>query len=189
MLTLFTGGAPKQDMAEKTRIGFNPGEIDALMKEFYELSSNIAKDRMSILNASSKILVSEIKSNVPIGGKVHKRYSTPKVIKSRRAKKGSGVVVATYFPGNLRFSFRSMKFRRSKSAVFVGAVLAKGEAHGVFSNSAKADGYYAHMVDRGTKKKAARPFMERSVAAAGPGVLEDIKTRVNKHIVKLNKKK
>ena len=173
---------------QEYRLGFDPGEIDALMKEFYELSSDIAKDRMSILRASSKILVNEIKSNIPVGGKVHKRYSTPKVIKSRRAKKGSGVVVATYFPGNLRFSFKSMNFRRSKSAIFVGAVMAKGEAHGMFNSSAKADGYYAHMIDGGTKKKAARPFMERSVSAAGPAVLDDIKTRVNKHIVKVNKK-
>lgn len=170
------------------QIGFQPGEIDALVKEFSEIATNIVKARSRILTVSSKILVNEIKSNAPVGSKIHKRYSTPKVIKSRRAKKGSGVVVATYYPGNLRFSFNVMKFRRSKAAVYVGAKLAKGQAEGVFSSAAKADGYYAHMVDRGTRQKAARPFVERSVLSVSNDVLEDIKKRTSKYIKRQKKK-
>lgn len=169
------------------QIGFQPGEIDQLVKEFYAIGGNIVRARSGILTASSKILVNEIKSNAPVGSKIHKRYGTPKAIKSRRAKKGSGVVVATYYPGNLRFSFKVMKFSRAKASVYVGSKLAKGQAQGVFSSAAKADGYYSHMVDRGTKNKAARPFVERSVLAVQNDVLEDIKKRTAKYIKRKGK--
>jgi len=76
--------------------------------------------------------------------------------------------VATYMPGNLMRSVRILPFRRSP-AVWVGPKLAKGRmVSGVFAG-ARVDAFYAAMVEFGTVKMAAIPFVRPAVAAAsGP---------------------
>lgn len=168
-------------------IGFKEGEVNALFSEFVQISKNVRRDRMAILTASSKILVNEVKSRAPVGSVIHKRYSTPKINKLRRAKRGSGVVVATYMPGNLRFSIKTMRFKQSKSAVFVGALLQKGRGGGIHNSSANTDGYYAHMIERGTKKTNERPFIAPAVSAVGGDVRDDMIKRLQNKIKRLKR--
>lgn len=161
-------------------------ETEALIREFNQIAKNVRRDKKNILRASAAILVNEIKFRAPIGKKIHKRYSTPKINKGRRAAKGSGVVVATYYPGNLRFSISALNLRRT-SAVFVGPKLAKGRGGGSHNNASNADGYYAHMVENGTQNTNARPFVAPAVAAVGGSVMEDIKRRLRAKIKRIKK--
>lgn len=126
------------------------------------------KETRAILIGASKILVSEVKSRTPVGSRVHSRYSKRS---AGRAARGAGTKVATYRPGNLRASFRTLTFSRAKSAVFVGAKIAKGK-------SSKPDGYYAHMVERGTSKMSASPFVAPAVRAVGNEVQHEIIRRL-----------
>lgn len=95
------------------------------------------------LATAAKPLVQAVKAATPVGTKEHSRYSR-------------GVKVATYKPGNLKRSMQTLRFRRSKNAVFVGPKL----------GGARADGYYAHIVE------GRRPFFTPVVNAMAPSVLK-----------------
>ena len=136
------------------------GEINALIRKLQGLAPAIKKVAQSDLAEASGILVSAVQGRAPVGDKPHNRYRTAKVIKGIRAPKGSGNIVATYQPGNLKRSFKTLKFRRSE-AVFVGPKVG-GNA---------ADGYYAHMVEFGTIHQRAQNFVQAAVQAAGSQTL------------------
>lgn len=132
-------------------------ELDSLVNKLKRLAPAVRKVAQADLLEASKILVSAMKGRAPSGVKTHKRYSTPKLVKGLRAPKGFGKVVATYKPGNLKKSFTSLRFRRSE-AVFVGPAVGIKRPN---------DGYYAHMVNFGTKFQPGQHFVEATVAAAG----------------------
>ena len=95
------------------------------------------------LAEAAKPLLQAIKAATPVGTKEHSRYSR-------------GVKVATYKPGNLKRSMQTLRFRRATNAVFVGPKL----------GGARADGYYAHIVE------GRRPFFAPVVNAMAPAVLK-----------------
>jgi hypothetical protein len=68
-------------------------------------------------------------------------------------------VVATYAPGNLAASFGVLALKKQDYRVTVGAKLAKGNSTGSFGPFGRSDGYYAHMIERGTKNMSERPFV------------------------------
>lgn len=94
------------------------------------------------LAEAAKPLVQAVKAATPVGTKEHSRYS-------------KGVKVATYKPGNLKRSMQTLRFRKSKNAVFVGPKL----------GGVRVDGYYAHIVE------GRRPFFSPVVDAIAPSVL------------------
>lgn len=105
----------------------------------------------------------------PKSKKEHYRYSTPKLTKKLRAPKGMGVKVASYTSGNLGRSINVLKFRQAKSKVFVGAKLAR-TATGRF-NGRRADGYYMHFTEKGTKQQRAQGWFMASWQASKGRVL------------------
>lgn len=136
-------------------------EINQAIRKLNVVSSNVVKEVQEDLKQASTLVLSAIKGRVPVSDRAHSRYSTPKVVGSLRAPKGSGRIVATYQPGNLQKSFRTLTFRRSK-AVFVGPKLG-----GV------NDGYYAHwpefgtVTEFGTVKQPAQGYVKAAVDASG----------------------
>jgi len=155
-------------------------EIDVAMRRLKDLSDELKKDSGRALRSGAKIILQEIQDRAPVGSKPHKRYSTPKLAKGIRAPKGMGRVVATYQPGNLEKSFGIMVFRGSE-AVFVGPRSGrKAKAAGGY------DGYYAHMVDRGTVHSRADNFVGPAVAAAEKEATDVIVTMLKKKIEKYN---
>lgn len=159
-------------------------EINAAVKKLDALVTLVKKEKQGILMNGAKIVRDEIFMAAPIGTKVHKRYSTPKVSKKIRAPKGMGVVTATYAPSNLKWAMQVLKFNQS-AAVFVGAKLAKGKsATGQFGGTSdRSDGYYAHMVEFGTAKMPPHAFIRPAVAAvkeyALQTILRDFKTKID----------
>lgn len=155
-------------------------EIAVAMRRLKDLSEELKKDSGRALRAGAKIILQEIQDRAPVGSKPHKRYGTPKLDKRIRAPKGMGRVVATYLPGNLEKSFGIMAFRRSE-AVFVGPrVGRRARAAGGY------DGYYAHMVDRGTVHSRADNFIRPAVSAGEKEATEVITTMLKKKIDKYN---
>lgn len=134
-------------------------ELNALIRKFDGLTDNMHRARNRVLTEAAGPLRSAIAGRAPQSDKPHKRYSTPKISGKLRAPKGSGVVVATYAPGNLRKSVQTLRFRRSK-AVFIGPKVQR-------SGGKPPDGYYAHMVNFGTVNQAPQRFVQAGVAAAG----------------------
>lgn len=147
-------------------------EINDLIRKLQKLEPHVKKGAQDDLARAAEILVGAIKRNTPIGSTPHSRYSTAKVSKSIRAPKGMGNVVATYQPGNLQRSFRVLKFRRSE-AVFVGPKL----------NLKRADGYYAHWVEFGTKHQKGQKFVSYTVSSVGNQVLYYITELLGKRVM------
>jgi HK97 gp10 family phage protein len=149
-------------------------EVAAAIAKLQKLSKEFTPEivKKEILEDAAVIMQNAAAEKAPRGGSVHRRYSTAKASKSIRAPRGSGRVVAIYYPGNLRGSIKILNFKRSKD-VFVGAALNKRGSKGTFGQG-RFDGYYAHMVEFGTRNYAARPFMRPAVAQASGQVQKRI---------------
>lgn len=149
------------------------GQADEIIRKLKSLSKKFdKKGQQRLLKKGAKIIQKSIKANSPTSGDTHYRYQTSKLNKNKRAAKGSGNIVAAYDPGNFKRAIKTMLFRRS-SGVFVGPRIAKGNRTGTFSGN-KVDGYYAHMVERGTVNYSGlhpiRTGFESSKAAAGKAI-------------------
>jgi HK97 gp10 family phage protein len=132
-------------------------DLNRVLGSLKKLEPFIRKSGKADLMEAAKILESAVKGRTPIGEKAHKRYAARK---GRRAGKGSGNVIATYRPGNLQRAMRRLNFRRS-TAAFVGPKL----------GGKTPDGYYAHMVERGTVHQTAQNFVKKAVESSGPQTL------------------
>jgi len=151
----------------------NLNELSNLITRLNSLGNIItpAKRRQILRRAAAPVRQRSI-SLAPRSSRVHYRYSTPKLFKGKRAKRGTAKAYRiAYHPGNLKKSLQVLTFPRDKSAVYVGPKWAKGEAKKEHGRTVKsADGYYAQMVfgsaaafgDRVTK--AALGATQRQVA-------------------------
>lgn len=128
-------------------------EVNAIITRLRKIQTGTQANIKNDLREGANFLASAIKGRTPVGSRIHKRYKAGR----RRAAKGAGVVVATYRPGNLRKSFQVLPLRRTKSALYVGPKYGR-----------TPDGYYAHMVEFGTKYNPSQPFVGPTVASVGP---------------------
>ena len=135
-------------------------EINDLVKKVAGLSGVTKRERDKILATAAKPLQGAIAGAAPKSAKPHSRYDTPKISGKIKAPKGQGRIVATYQPGNLKKSISVLRFRHSL-AVFIGPKVDKTGA------GKMPDGYYAHMVNSGTKHSSPRRFVEAGVGIAG----------------------
>lgn len=163
-----------------------------LIKRLISLSDDLKKDSVEIMAEASKPFIDMARSLAPRSEYVHYRYSTPKLSNKLKAPKGKGVKVATYRPGNLAYSIKYIKFRRMNGVV-VGPLISKNHK-GTFgpsyeyngsAGSARSDGWYAHMVEFGTSKTRAIPFMRPAWDAKQSEVIriagEQIKLKLIKY--------
>ena len=148
-------------------------KMNGLLKEFDK------KERQAILKPAAKIVQSAAKNNIPDSDDVHFRYSTAKLFNGVKAPKGSGNVITTYHPGNLRRSIKTLIFRKS-AAVFVGPKVSKSTG-GEFKG-ARTDGYYAHWMEFGTVNFPGVGFMRRAAESTESGVIASITKEVTEKI-------
>ena len=115
--------------------------------------------------------------------------AAPRSKKPHRRKKGGLSIV--YFPGNLKGSIQILNFRKSQD-VFVGAKISKkSQSAAAYGRGRRVDGYYAHMVEFGTRNYTARPFMRPAADATRKIVNEQIKkgiTRLVNNYISKNRK-
>lgn len=168
-------------------------EIERALAKLRHLVKTVddPETREKILRPAAEILQRAAQANVKNATKTVKRYSTGKFSKKLRAPKGKGNVVATYEPGNLKLSMQVLKFKRSK-ALFVGAKVMKRNPTGTFGKGRRADGWYAHFIEFGTKRAKAQPFMRPAVHATERAVKTRIKygleTEVKRWAIKNTKR-
>lgn len=169
-------------------------EISNVVLSLKAVSTNLKKDSTRPLRAGGKVILNAIQARAPIGKRVHKRYGTAKLNRRVRAAKGSGNVVAAYYPGNLRGAFGIMRFRRS-NAVFIGPRVTKGRFLGASSaytpiyGRGAYDGYYAHMVESGTRNQSGHKFVLPAVSASQKNAVEVVKKKVMQQLKKYAKAK
>ena len=134
-----------------------------------------------IITKASKPLVTAARQGVtPLGRDKH-RYSTPKLSGKLKAPKGYGKIVATYASGNLQRAIRKLPLRKAGRTVVIGPKAQRRNHKGRFAGN-RVDGYYAHMVEGGTKYASAKPFMEPAWRATRSQVIAGINKDLSKHI-------
>lgn len=141
---------------------------DADIKKFIKALERVVTqhDMKEILERSVRPTIDAVQNRIPIE-------------KYKRTRYLNGKKVATYYPGNLRRSFklldklnkRHLKGNFALRKVWFGINLHRGDSRGVFKGS-RTDGYYAHMVNNGTEKYTGRFFFERGMnAGKNPSLL------------------
>lgn len=157
--------------------------IDADIKNTINLLKQIPslfnrKDlQKDILIPAAKPLRDAARNNVAESDEIHFRYKPNKG--GQKKGKGEGNIIGAYHPGNLKRAIVILKFRRS-NAVFVGPRIKKGDAAFGEFKGVKVDGYYAAMVEYGTKNMAGQAYMRRALASQQSTVANKIKQGVKK---------
>lgn len=132
-------------------------EVNKAVRNLYRIADHAKKETNAAFRKAAPILISAIQAGAPVSNASHSRYD-------------GGAIVATYFPGNLKRSFKTLTFRRSP-AVWIGPKIDKEGTNGVFKGN-RTDGYYAHWIEFGTEKMAPHPFVRPAVAATGAATLQ-----------------
>jgi len=127
----------------------NSAELSSLIAKLNQLGNDItpAKRRQILRRAAAPVRQRSI-SLAPRSSRIHYRYSTPKLFKGKRAKRGTAKAYRiAYHPGNLKKSLQVLTFPRDKSAVYVGPKRGRGAGGKEYGRTIKnSDGYYAQMI-------------------------------------------
>lgn len=133
-------------MANETRIDL--AEVADVVKRLNEVAKDMSlSKRRAILRRAAGPVRQRSISLAPRSKRVHYRYSTPKIIKGKRAKRGTATAYRiAYHPGNLKKSLQVLTFNRDRAGVYVGPKFGKGDGKDRGRTIKTADGYYAQMV-------------------------------------------
>lgn len=187
----FQGGRAR-DLQRKTSsvFGTSPDlfidetDIVRLVNEINQVASDLTPSkRRRFLERAARPVRQRAISLAPRGVKKHYRYTTPKLFKGRRARRGSAIDYRlTYHPGNLAKSIKVLTFPRAKEAVFVGPKRFFKLTQKEYGRTiGTADGYYAQMV-----YGSAQGFRTRVTAAAlasvRPQVVAILQDQLNKYV-------
>jgi len=175
-------------------------EINTLIRSLQNIEKEVKKAALPALTNAARPIVTAARNNADISEATHFRYNTSKLVKGIRAPKGKGQIVATYRPGNLKGSIKTMRFRRSNSAVFIGPVLSRNSTGtfgptltyegGIMPTNARSDGYYARFVEYGAPAIGVppNPFMAPARDQAGGAALRLAVTELKAAIEKAGRK-
>jgi HK97 gp10 family phage protein len=141
-------------------------EVNEAVRKLYRVANHAKKETNGAFRKASPILINAIKQLAPVSDEPHSRYK--------------GETKITYYPGNLRRSFRNLTFRRSP-AVWVGPKVDKSGT-GIEYKGNKVDGYYAHFVEFGTENQRPHPFVRPAAQTAGPETLRRAIQELKKQI-------
>lgn len=165
-------------------ISIDQSDVKELNSKLEKLSKSLDdKTVKAIMRKNAKPFIKTARLKAPVARRVVKRYNTAKLSGKLKAPKGYGKVVASYAPGNLGRSIRSLPLRRLKKAVLVGPKKAKRNDTGLFKSN-RVDGFYGHFVEFGTRHSKASPFVAPAWAQSKDQVLRGIESDLSKHILK-----
>lgn len=137
-------------MADRLRISVSTQgarNFETLAKTF------TVSQRRKALRPGARIILEEIRNQAPVGTREHAYYTGR--VKGQKKGNGKGQKVRTMKPGNLKRSFTIMTFKRSPD-LFVAPRTGKKTPY---------DGFYAPLVEFGTSKMPAQPFIRPAVAS------------------------
>lgn len=105
------------------------------------------KERERINKEAGKIVAEAAERIAPKSKAPHYAYNTPKIISSRRAKRGSAKAFRTkYLPGNLKLSIRVLSLRQAIRAIIGPKFLKRPRAKSYGKNRRNVNAYYAQMI-------------------------------------------
>jgi len=155
------------------------------------------RQRKAMLRKGAKIVREAARANIHDSDKPHYRYRTSKLSGSKRAPKGKGQIVATYYPGNLRDGIQIKSFRKSYD-LFVGPVTRSAATASVFGvetagQKSNVDAYYAHWVEFRNPESKSHGYMRRGVQSskniAIKQIVADAKRLFERTIKKISQKR
>lgn len=136
--------------------------------------------RRAVMQKGARIVVKAARSKTPVGErKTHARYNTTKLIGSRKAKKGSGKVVAVYKRGNLRGSIARLLFRKTFREWIGPKIDSKARAKMYGPGTRRFDAYYAQML-YGSARAFGQKIMQPALNSVRSKVLEVTKKQMRK---------
>ena len=139
------------------------------------------KERERINKEAGKIVAQDAARRAPKSKRPHYMYHTPKVIKSRRAKRGSALSFRTkYIPGNLRLSIRVLSLRQAVRAVVGPKFLRNPRAKSYGKNRRNVNAFYAQMI-----YGSARAFRDRIMGPALVAKERQVRAFMDKEVEKL----
>jgi HK97 gp10 family phage protein len=159
-------------------------EVEQAIKTLNKLGEEFdKKTRRKMLRRGAEILRDEIKSRAPRSKKQHKRYSTAKLLKNKRAPKGMGTVIQTYDPGNLKKAIVVLPLSKSHDLHVGPKVARRGQ-------KSLPDAYYAHWLEYGAPGIGvpAHPFIRPAVASVKAKVAEAVTADAKKLLGEFEKK-
>ena len=157
------------------------GEIDRaveeMMADFSKVASKLDPKEPSYLSAmtrAAEMLRDAMRDNAPESTEPHTRY-----LKGKGMPRGTGKLVATYSPGNLKRSIKVFSHMSDKRNVYVGVeIQPKGKGQGVFSGD-RTDGWYAAFLEYNPGNK---PFMRPAVLANRDRILRQLEAYVERQL-------
>lgn len=161
-------------------ISLPDSEAFALVRQIRSLSTSLTDMELrKILLKNSTPYRKAAQAAAPRSEKIHHRYKTSKLIARRRAPKGFGTKVATYYPGNLAGSIGTITTRR-KSIVVVGPKRSRrGKSEGSFGpGQGKYDGWYASTLKDSSWRETAWGATRETVYR---GIINDLTGLINKN--------
>lgn len=146
--------------------------VDEVSRKLSQIQRKIndKKLRRKVMAPAARLVVKAARQKTKVGDRVHKRYSTRKVIKNRRAKRNTGNVVATYKPGNLRGSIARLLFRNTFREWIGPKIDSKVRSKIYGPGTRRFDGYYAQM-RYGSAVNFRRRIMEPALTSVSSRVL------------------
>jgi HK97 gp10 family phage protein len=159
-------------VVDKQSMALTQKSIKKLQRELNGRGKRKAWNDM--LTPSAKILQDGMESVVPV---LSSNAPNPHYMYSKKRGK------VAYYRGNLRRSIRMFKGFRKSDGIFVGPRMlfdrAKGTAH---RSRRDADGFYALMVNFGTKKMRPRPYVKATMAGFGDAAKAKLISSMKKYV-------
>lgn len=172
-ITITFDGSGRQDQAM----------IDQAVQKVMDSFSDVAKrlnpkkqEYKSAMNYAGEMLRDAMRAAAPESGEIHYRYA-----KSKGMPRGTGKLVATYMPGNLRRSIKVFEHMNDKRNVYVGVeIQPRGKGTGVFTGD-RTDGWYARFLEYNPGNK---PFLRPAVIANRDRILRQLQSYVERQLRK-----
>ena len=165
------GGRREQAMIDQS--------VQKVMDGFSDVAKRLDPDKQeykTAMNYAGELLRDAMRAAAPESGEIHYRYQ-----KGKGMPRGTGKLVATYMPGNLRRSIKVFSHMNDKTNVYVGVeIQPRGKGGGVFTGD-RTDGWYARFLEYNPGNK---PFLRPAVLANRDRILRQLQAYVERQLNK-----
>lgn len=158
-----------QTRATRNRsLGIDDAEIAELVRRLKELPDYIGSDVQALLKYAAEPTLNQAIANAP-------DTKNEKTIAWEGGKASEGGGLKLIPAGDLKRNIRFLKFPRMRKNMIIGVRLRSRAKSGMV-------GTYAHHVEFGNSKMAARPFMRPAFDATKPQVIRRLGEAIARHI-------
>lgn len=164
----------------------NSSELQGVIRRLGKALDEVAdeQERQRINKKAGSFVQAAARAKAPRSRRPHYVYSTPKVSRGKRAKRGTATKYRTkYLPGNLQLSIRVLSLKRAIRAVIGPRILKKARAKVYGRSPRNVNAFYAQMI-----YGSAKAFRDRVMMPALRQQEGRVKAYIKKEIESLKKK-